>query len=205
MKKLKFWNNFFSSLLVTLGVSAEKEKLARILAKIYSDGRSFECFEDVHEVLSELKAHGLKLGMISNAFPSAEETINRLELRQYFDHILLSYEYEYIKPEPQIYQLAVKNLDTEIDKSIFVDDRWTFVKAAIELGMDAYLIERITPYKKDLKTMSLVPRVSNLYELRNKILGENKCSEQSPSPSEIKRERESMPSASARVAALALV
>ena len=187
-----YWKNFFHSLLITLGVSSCQERLTESLAKIYSDSDSFECFEDVIQVLVELKARGLKLGVISNAFPSAEKIISQLELKQYFNYILLSFDFKYIKPEPQIYQFAVETLNVEVNKSIFIDDRWAFVKAAIELGMDAYLIERFSTPKINLMTKSLVPRINNLFELRDKILGENKRSEQRLSPSENKKERENV-------------
>ena len=189
-----YWKNFFHSLLITLEVSSYQERLAESLAKIYSHPGSFECFEDVHEVLAELKVKGLKLGVISNAFPSAEKIINQLELKQYFDYILLSYDFKNknIKPEPEIYQFAVDALNVDVDKSIFVDDRWAFVKAARDLGMDSYLIERFSTPKRNFTTGSLVPRINNLFELRDKILGENKRSEQILSPSENKKERENV-------------
>jgi len=79
----------------------------------------------------------------------------------------LSYEFKYIKPEPEIYRFAVKTLNVDHENSIFIDDRWSFVKAALQLGMDAYLIDRIAPIKKDIETSSFVPRVSDLFDLKS--------------------------------------
>lgn len=168
--EIEYWKNFFNTLLADLQVPAvEQKRLAEICAKIYSDPDSFECFEDTCEVLREIKAEGLKLGIISNAFPSAKAIIHRLDLGKYFDYVLLSYDIEYIKPDPQIYQFAVNNINVDIDKCVYVDDRWHLVKAALKLGMGAYLIDRISLVKKELKTKSLVPKISNLNELRDLI------------------------------------
>lgn len=175
--EIEYWENFFNALLANLQVPVnEQKRLAKTCAKIYSDPNSFECFEDTYEVLRALKATGLKLGIISNAFPSAKAIIHRLDLGKYFDYIALSYDIEpgdtpYIKPEPQIYHRAVERLNVAIDKCVFVDDRWNFVKGAIELGMDGYLIDRISPLKKELKTKSLVQKITSLYELTDLILG----------------------------------
>lgn len=190
--EIKYWNDFFESLLPSLGVVSNEEGLTNILAKIHADPHSFECFEGVHDVLAELKEKGLKLGMIVNAFPSAKSIIRHLELEHYFDHILLSYDIKgakFIKPEPEIYQLAVDALNVDIKKSIFVDDRWTFVKAALELGMDAYLIDRLSPLKKNIKTKSLVPKITDLAELMDIILGKSSNDAHAPPGNqEVKRD-----------------
>ena len=196
-----YWNNFFVSLLTNLDVHTDRKAIAKNLAIIHSDARSFECFDDVHTVLADFKTRGLKLGMISNAFPSALEIINLLNLRQYFDYVLLSYEFKYIKPEPEIYRFAVKALNVDLENSIFIDDRWAFVKAALQLGMDAYLIDRIAPIKKDIKTSSFVPRVSDLFDLRNRILMSNKQPDQIPFFLENNRLRDSSPLWTAAISA----
>jgi putative hydrolase of the HAD superfamily len=190
-REIKYWNDFFESLLPSLGVVSNEEGLRNILAKIHTDPHSFECFDGVHDILAELKEKGLKLGIISNAFPSAKSIIRHLELEHYFDHILLSYEIrgtKLIKPEPEIYQCAVDALNVDIKKSIFVDDRWAFVKAALELGMDAYLIDRLSPLKKNIKTKSLVPKIIDLAELMDIILGNDHQTKPALRP-EIKKAR----------------
>jgi len=57
-----YWNNFFVSLLTNLDIHTDREAIAKNLAIIHSDAHSFECFDDVHSVLTDLKTRGLKLG-----------------------------------------------------------------------------------------------------------------------------------------------
>ena len=167
-QELVYWRGFFYNLLKNLGLP-NSWSLVEKYADIYSDPASFECFEDVHIVLPELQSRGYKLGLISNAFPSAVRIIHDLKLREYFEYkyTFLSFEIpdKYIKPEPEIYRYSSKKANVDIEHTLFVDDRWPFVKAALDVGMQAYLIERFSEENKQLVIKSLVPRIYDLYEL----------------------------------------
>ena len=168
-KERQYWQNFFESLLPSLGISLGQLELIEWLVDIYTDPRSFTCFNDVHSVLSELKNKGLMLGLISNAFPSADMILDHLNLRQYFKYIFLSFELPYAKPESRIYQFAAEKTNIPIENIIFVDDRWSFVKGAQEANMNAWLIERAPNESSIFYTKSLVNKIKNLKELRETI------------------------------------
>jgi HAD superfamily hydrolase (TIGR01509 family) len=135
----KYWRNFFESLLLSLDIKSDQQELIEWLIDTYTDPRSFICFHDVHRVLSDLKRKGLILGIISNAFPSADNILDHLNLRQYFKFFFLSFELRYAKPEFEIYQFAAEKANIPIENIIFVDDRWIFVKSAQEANMNAWL------------------------------------------------------------------
>ncbi len=172
-EEVSYWQGFFQPMLKSLGIPHKHKSLIEAIARTYADSDSFECFEDVHPVLNEL-SKSYKLGLISNAFPSAEKIIDDLGLRNYFTHISLSFQLpsKTIKPEPEIYTAAIKDVNVEIKNTLFVDDRWPFVKAAIELGMNAYLIERFYNRDQSLHTKSVVRTIHDLYELEREIWGE---------------------------------
>ena len=142
----------------------------------------------------ELRSRGYRLGLISNAFPSAVRIIHDLQLRDYFEYkyTFLSFEIpdKYIKPEPEIYRYSSKKANVDIRRTLFVDDRWPFVKAALDVGMDAYLIERFSEENKQLVTKSLVPKIYDLYELRDRVLNGRKPA---PSLSDAKQSSENNP------------
>jgi putative hydrolase of the HAD superfamily len=175
-QEVSYWRDFCQTLLKGLGLLVDHKFLIDGLASIYSNSRSFECFEDVHPVLTDLKSRGYTLGLISNAFPSAKKIIKDLNLNDYFDYAILSFELpgKYVKPDPEIYKFAVEQVDIEIAKTLFVDDRWPFVKAAQEVGMSAYLIDRFTDQNQMLVTKSLVTKICSLYDLRDQILEQTK-------------------------------
>jgi HAD superfamily hydrolase (TIGR01509 family) len=187
-QELVYWQGFFQDLFKSLYLFQNYRFLVEQFADLYSNPGSFECFEDVHTVLPELKSRGYKLGLISNAFPSAMRIIHDLNLRDYFKYkyTFLSYEIPHVKPEPEIYRYASRKAKVEIDRALFVDDRWPFVKGALDVGMKAYLIERFSEENQKLATKSLVPRIYDLYELRDQVLGETKDKKHAPSFSNAK-------------------
>jgi putative hydrolase of the HAD superfamily len=164
----RYWRIFFESLLPNLGVTSKQSDLIEWLIGIYISPQSFVCFDDVHRVLSELKAKGFILGIISNAFPSADKILDHLNLRQYFKFIFLSFEIPYAKPESMVYQFAAEKANIPVENIIFIDDRWNFVKGAQEANMKAWLIERFPEKSSDLHTKSLVNKIKSLKELQEK-------------------------------------
>ncbi len=165
----RYWRSFFTSLLFSLGITSDQSKLIEWLIDIYTAPQSFVCFDDVHLVLSELKKKGYTLGIISNAFPSADKILDHLNLRQYFKYTFLSYELPYAKPEFEIYQYVAKKANILIDSIAFVDDRWSFVKSAQEANMNAWLIARIQEKRTKVNTNSFVQKINNLKELLEEI------------------------------------
>ena len=160
----QYWRDYFGSLLSRLGISSEQAELIEWLVNTYIDPKSFVCFDEVHEVLSTLKEKGFILGIISNAFPSADKILDHLHLRQYFKYIFLSFELPYAKPESKIYQFAAEKANLAIEGIIFIDDRLSFVQGAEAVNMNAWLIDR--PIDDPSITKPLVmKKIENLREL----------------------------------------
>ena len=67
-----------------------------------------KAFPDVKPVLSDLKAHGIKLAFLSNMTDHMLNTgIKNSGLENYFDHVLSTDQIKTFKPDPKAYQLAV--------------------------------------------------------------------------------------------------
>ena len=165
----RYWQSFFTSLLPSLGITSDQPKLIEWLIDIYIAPQSFVCFDDVYPVLSELKRKGFTLGIISNAFPSADKILDHFNLRQYFKYTFLSYEMPYAKPESGIYQYVAEKANMPIESIVFVDDRWNFVKSAQDARMNAWLLERIQEKRTKVNTHSFVQKIKNLHELVEEI------------------------------------
>lgn len=84
------------------------------------------CFEslnpDVVPLLKELKAKGLKLGILSNCSSEEVTTIKQSKLYPYFDQITLSYEVGMQKPDICIYQETARLLGVDTVECIYVGD-----------------------------------------------------------------------------------
>lgn len=94
-------------------------------------------FPHIHKILEELKENGFTLGLITNGYGQFQmDNINALQIKKYFDVILVS-EWEGIKkPDPQIFINALHKLDVAPSESVFIGDHpENDVKAAQNVGL----------------------------------------------------------------------
>ena len=87
------------------------------------------------DLLGHLRGRA-RLGLLSNAGPELRELV--APLAGLFDHIVISAEVGFRKPEPEIYRLALEQLGVEPAEAVFVDDRARNVEAARVLGLHAH-------------------------------------------------------------------
>lgn len=82
-----------------------------------------------------------KTGLISNAWSGLRPWILREKFDDAFDHMVISAEAGFAKPDPRIYQLAMEMLGVLPEESIFVDDVQKNIDAANNLGMKGILFK----------------------------------------------------------------
>ena len=87
-------------------------------------------------VLSDIKKNGKKLCLISNVDIIDVMHWKESKLNGLFDDTVFSYEVGYLKPQNEIYEIALKKMNTIPQKCIFVGDGGSDeLKGAKELGM----------------------------------------------------------------------
>jgi putative hydrolase of the HAD superfamily len=101
--------------------------------------------KDTHPVLADLKQKGYRLCIISNA--SNTEDLNNLvdnsDLRQYFDHFVISAEEKIRKPHLMIYEKALSVMNATPDESMMIGDTLTAdILGAQKAGIRAVWITR---------------------------------------------------------------
>lgn len=103
-------------------------------------------FPDACSVLSELRSHGLKLGIITNGSVAVQEpVIARHGFAALMDVILISERECTWKPDPEIFRRALRSLDTRADEAWFVGDNpESDIRGAAAAGLTA--VWRRTPY-----------------------------------------------------------
>ncbi|MCM3748075.1 HAD family hydrolase [Paenibacillus pasadenensis] len=75
------------------------------------------------ELLEQLKLEQIKLGLITNgSVHSQNSKIDQVQLRSYFDAIIVSDEVQLKKPDPKIFELALERLGVSAASSIYVGD-----------------------------------------------------------------------------------
>jgi putative hydrolase of the HAD superfamily len=92
-----------------------------------------------HALLESLRVHGLKLGLVSNAFDPGwllHRDLEQMGIAQRLDFSVFSSEVGKRKPHPAIFERALGALGVEPENALFVGDRlYEDVRGAGELGM----------------------------------------------------------------------
>lgn len=115
-----------------------------LVARAVQDCTYLRCVDLYPDTLPALRwwQGRVRLGLISNAEPSFREALGTLGLLPYFDEVVLSCEVGLRKPDPAIYQLALRNLNLLAEETWFVDDQPENVRGAIGVGIRGYRIHR---------------------------------------------------------------
>jgi putative hydrolase of the HAD superfamily len=157
-----------------LGLSLLDGSLSRA-AELYCQAAAsvVEPYPGAAEVLAELKARGLKVGLISNTLWSAEthrRDLERFGLLEYFDDMVFSSEVGHWKPNPQVFNLALERLGLGAESAAFIGDKLVDdVGGALSAGLHGILRELDRPdtdYERG-RQMGILPhaRVRHLAEL----------------------------------------
>lgn len=131
-----------------LNDSRDPEEILRILEAIFecpaiteklrqAPGvrRSIPIEENTALVRDLARTH--RLGLLANSDGTAETRLGRMGLRPFFSSVIDSHVVGMRKPDPSIYILAARSLDTSIERCLFIDDRIENVEAARAAGMAA--------------------------------------------------------------------
>lgn len=120
-------------------VGLADEELAHRLADRYSEYRKkrYVVFPGVIELLTELRAAGKKLGIITNGFAETHhEKIALLRIGEFFDALFIADEVGMIKPDPLLFAHACTTLGVAAARSAMVGDRYDRdVKGAAAAGL----------------------------------------------------------------------
>ncbi len=136
------WHRFTEEIFIGMG---GPEGIANECATEIEEGwtmsENFELFEDVLPVLEELRAAGLRIGVVSNGIRDLTAFVahHRLDV----DAIVDSRTHGRVKPHPTIFQAALDVLGVAAADAVMVGDSLEEdVEGARALGMRAILVDR---------------------------------------------------------------
>ncbi len=115
------------------------------------------------QVLSET----CKLGIISNAWPYLESLLHFLGLWPYFESVIISAKVGMSKPNPAIYELALRMLHIDAEQAVFVDDVPKNVLAAERVGLKGVWLLR-TPLPAE-QVPAAYRHLTQIYSLQEVI------------------------------------
>lgn len=127
-------------LLGDFGVRVDDDQLARFLEAEHAAWEPARALgSSTHALLDALRARGLKVALVSNAFDPLwllERDLEEMGLRERLDAFVFSSEVGRRKPDPLIFETALSRLGVSAHEALFVGDRlYEDVRGAGELGM----------------------------------------------------------------------
>lgn len=105
---------------------------------------------DLLEYIKQLRPQ-YKIGLLSNI--SSDWIIDTLlteDEAKLFDDMVFSHQVHVVKPDPQIFKLAIERLDVQPSETVFIDDAEHNVAAARALGIHALTYKDLKQMKCDL-------------------------------------------------------
>jgi HAD superfamily hydrolase (TIGR01509 family) len=124
----------------------------------------WEVYPEASEVLEEVRSRGIPMGVVSNWPPTLEATLEAAGLRQYFDVIVVSGVVGYAKPHPEIFRLALSQLNVPPERALFVGDSIELdVEGPAAAGMSSILIDR------EQRLGEHHGKIESLYELLERL------------------------------------
>ncbi|MGD8904673.1 MAG: HAD family hydrolase [Anaerolineae bacterium] len=142
----EFWLHFNRHILEAVKIEGDLDHLAaELTSKLQDIELSYHCPQTGCQILTELRARGYRLGLITNRHNVERfyELLDQLHLRPYFDLVLASGEVGIQKPDPGIFAAALERIDARADRSIYVGDNyWADVIGAQRAGLTPILFDR---------------------------------------------------------------
>ena len=151
-------DDYHRVMLGALGVDASPQLLAELDAPL-DPAVVVEPFPEVIEVLDELRARGVRLAVVSDAWPTLPELHAGVGLDGYFESYAISAVLGCTKPDPRMYRHASDALGLAPERCFFVDDSPSLVQAALGLGYQGCVVLRDGTSHPD------VPSITDLSEL----------------------------------------
>ncbi|KAK5642396.1 hypothetical protein RI129_008563 [Pyrocoelia pectoralis] len=138
------------------------KKLDAISHNLINDYKTFSCWKHCKgalDLLSYLKHKGYTLGIISNFDPRLDATLENAHIRHYFNFIVASYDVGVQKPNPNIFEIAMKfsNIKSlSAEDCLHVGDSYSLdYEGAKNAGWNAALVNANNENGKDYVFVSL--------------------------------------------------
>lgn len=142
--------------------------MRRIYEELNIDNPTWRIFELTIRSLAKLQQHGLGIGLISNWDKSARKVLEKNNLLQYFDEIIISSEVDVVKPEKEIFELALSRTNLKSAECIYIGDNYyDDIVGCQKMGIRGCLINRFGSLGiEELNYQSYL----NTYEIVNKLV-----------------------------------
>jgi putative hydrolase of the HAD superfamily len=139
----EFWHLYDVGIMDELGIREHRDELEVSLRRVFEDPSTVRLYPDTLTALADLRARGHRLGVISNYSDGLLKVLKHHDLDRFFDTITYSQEAGAEKPDPAVFNLALKRAGCRPREAIHVGDSLTAdVEGARQSGLEAIWINR---------------------------------------------------------------
>ncbi|HZR93486.1 MAG TPA: HAD-IA family hydrolase [Gaiellaceae bacterium] len=154
----EIWIRFTEDIIRGMGGAGDTRELALEIVRRWEQAAHFELYEDALPVLSTLREHGLRLGLVSNTSRDLGAFVRHFGLD--VDGWVASGTHGKVKPSPLIFQAALELVGASAATTTMVGDSLEDdVEGAVAVGMHALLLDRAGRFP------SRADRIGSLEEL----------------------------------------
>ncbi|MCX5441415.1 HAD family hydrolase [Streptomyces sp. NBC_00063] len=154
------YDDYHRVVLRSLGVEPTPQLLADLCREV-PPASVLETYAEVIETLEELDRRGVRMAVVSDAWPDLPDLHAGLSIHHFFEAYTISAEVGCNKPDPRMYHHASTALGLAPAQCLFIDDDPSLVAAAIELGYEGRTICR----DSSPPALPGVPSIASLTEL----------------------------------------
>lgn len=133
-KGLNDENESFRNVLEKIGCKISVDELFNI---VY---RKRDYYEDTLNIINKLRNNGNKVYLLSNLRKVDFEYLKKDIDISIFDKTFLSYEMNLIKPQKEIYETVIEDLNINPSNIYFFDDNSTNIGSAIQCGIKGFCV-----------------------------------------------------------------
>ncbi|MCE2542351.1 MAG: HAD-IIIA family hydrolase [Acidobacteria bacterium] len=150
---------------------AAVEPCAREIYEEWAACRHFSLYDDVRPALRALHGAGVRMGLISNTHRCLASLQQHFDLAPYIGCAVSSSDHGYMKPHPDIFREALRQLGAQPREAVMVGDSLTNdIEGARRIGMRGILVSRSGAGHPEAPAE--VPVVRTLCELPRLLIGE---------------------------------
>lgn len=153
-------DGYHTEMLKRLGVVPSTDLLAELVRPVPATV-VLELFGEVVQTLETLRSRGVRMAVVSDAWPNLPQLHADLGIDGFFEAYAISAVLGCRKPDPRMYRHASDALGLEPAECVFVDDDPELVEAALKLGYQGRWMRRTGSDRVD----AAVPAVASLAEL----------------------------------------
>ena len=154
------------------GTGPNLDACAREIYAEWAACQHFELYDDVPDVLRELAAAGLRIGLISNSHRCLASFQSHFELQGLISATVSSSEHGFMKPHPSIFSAALQLVGVRPAEAVMVGDSLKHdVEGTIRAGMRGVLLHRgDTPTAPGALDVPVIRSLRELPALLNRVI-----------------------------------